>query len=104
LACFQNFSEMFQHFSEMLVWSTIFFQHFAKCCNIFQKCWIFSEKIQSVSCRGRGGWSRWLDPQRPPPWPMAVELDVPGHGWWHKELAQPQAAARGVPNAATCGA
>jgi hypothetical protein len=35
---------------------------------------------------------------------MAVELDVPGHGWWHKELAQPQAAARRVPNAATCGA
>jgi hypothetical protein len=95
---------MFQHFSEMLVWSTIFFNILQNVATFFRNVGFFLKKIQSVSCRGRGGWSRWLDPQRPPPWPMAVELDVPGHGWWHKELAQPQAAARRVPNAATCGA
>jgi hypothetical protein len=50
----------------MLVSSTTFCQHFAKCCNIFQKCWIFFEKNQVgaveggrpwASARGRGGGS-----------------------------------------------
>jgi hypothetical protein len=53
---FQHFSEMFQHFSKILVSSTIFYQHFSKCCNIFKKCWnLFLQKILSSARAGEGG-------------------------------------------------
>jgi hypothetical protein len=53
---FQHFSEMFQHFSKILVSSTIFYQHFSKCCNIFKKCWnLFLQKILSGARAGEGG-------------------------------------------------
>jgi hypothetical protein len=45
------FLTFFQHFSEMLLSSTTFCQHFAKCCNIFHKCWIFLKKNQTVGGR-----------------------------------------------------
>jgi hypothetical protein len=46
---FQYFPKIFQHFTEMLIFSTCFRQHFIKYCNIFRKFWTIFHLFQHFS-------------------------------------------------------